>query len=110
MVKSYLLNDPYILLDVVAKLNDYSKCLKRLDFHKNDEPVSMFSILRGERGYYDPYLDYWRIEDGKGYVSYSFDAVVQICKDNIDDIVNELFKHHSHLDIPNKLQELIKEK
>ena len=110
MVKRYLLNDPYILLDVVVKLNNHAKCLKELEFHKEEVYPSISSFFHGQRRYYNPYLDYWRFEDGKGYVSYSFDAVVQICKDNIDNILNELFKYYSHLDISDELKRLIKEK
>ena len=107
MVKRYLLNDPYVLLDVVTKLNDYAKCLKKLEFHKNDVYISPFSVFSGECMYYNPCLDYWRIEDGKGYVSYSFDAVAQICRDNIDGVVNELFKYYLHLNISNELKRRI---
>lgn len=103
-LKSYLLDDMDVLVDIVNELNGWNNCLSDLDYWENDEYFFdcnfnnklelARAICYGDYNYND---DYVKINSLGNVVSYSESEMVEELKDNIEDIVENLIEYHNEI-------------
>lgn len=112
-VKEILLDDEDLLWRVVNDINSWNGSLRDLDFYNLDkyelscfygEDLMQFAdaILEGDFNSSD---DYFRIDDYNTIITYSEKEVKDALKDNIDDIVEQLFEEYENLSL-NDCEEL----
>lgn len=106
-VKEILLNDEDLLYRVVNDINSWNGALRDLDFYNLDkyelscfygEDLMQFAdaILEGDFNSSD---DYFRIDDWNTIITYSEKEMNDALKDNIDDIVEQLFEEYENLSL-----------
>lgn len=118
LVKEYLLENEDVLISVVQELNSWNGCLDWLEFWENDgEFFELF--YSGKNGleiaraiYYGDYRyndDYVRINGYGNLVSYTEYEMIEVIKDYIDEIVENLIEQHDNLDLSDDIEEIFEE-
>ncbi len=116
LVKEYLLENEDVLIDMVQELNRWNGCLDWLEFWENDgyffDCVFESKLDAVRATFYGDYKfndDYVRFELGN-VVSYSEYDMIEVIKDSIDEIVENLIEYKNNICISDgNLEELLEE-
>ncbi len=105
-LRSYLLDNEELLMEVVREINKYNSSLKYLAYYENDEYTinELFSTthnfarkcIDGNYSYYD---DYFIIDNSDHIISYDWSELVNEVKKHIDDIIKELKNNYLNIDV-----------
>ena len=105
-LRSYLLDDEELLMEVVREINKYNNSLKYLAYYENDEytinelfPIAHDFAKKCIDGNYSYYDDYFIINNLGYIISYDWNELVSEVKKHIDDIIKELKNNYLNIDV-----------
>jgi hypothetical protein len=116
-LRDYLLDNTDELRQIANELNSWNGCLDHLDVHENDEDFfntyfdgnPMEAVRAAHYGSYSYNDDYVRFDGYGNLESLTEGDMERELKDNVDDIIDYLQEHRSHIDLPYDVEEILDE-
>lgn len=114
-IKEFLVGNMEELKDAVRELNSWNGCMDYLDFYENDEEFfsmmfegkPMEAVRAAHYGEYN-YNDYYVRFNGYGNLeSFSEYDLEQELKSNVDEVIENLIEHQTHVSLTDELEELL---